>query len=464
MRPTLYRWFVISSILFSLAAHSATRPRYGGNLRVETRAAVASLDPAQSVASGDVSARDSIIPLIADTLVALDESARPVPRLAMRWQSDNGNKRWQFWIRPGVFLHNGASLTPAHVAQSLTAANPTWKVRATSESVIVESELPLPNLPAQLSRPFYAVLSHSDQLAGTGPFRVEDFQPGRRLVLRANDDYWLGRPYLDTITFTFSVSLRDQAVHQQLGQADVIELAPDQVRRTAQESHRTASSLPAELIAIMIPNGSSPAEDPRLRQAISLATDRAAINNTLLQRQGEPTAALLPSWISGYAFLFPNARDVERARQLRSEVGTGQSPLTLAYDPADLLLRTIAERVAVNARDAGITLQPIAANGQATAMKLVRIDAGSSNAPAALATMISAIDPAELSRVLTSATLSDLYSAERALLEDFRIIPIAHVPQSLALTPRVRAWAEPREGGLPLASVWIEPQKETAKP
>lgn len=464
MRPILCRWFAISSVLLCLTAHAATRPRYGGNLRVETRAAVASLDPAQLVPSADASTRDSIVSLIADTLVTLDESARPVPRLATRWQSDNGNKRWQFWVRAGVFLHNGASLTPAHVAQSLAASNPTWKVRANSESIIIESELPLPYLPAELSRPVYAIISRADQMAGTGPFRLEDFQPGRRLVLRANDEYWLGRPYVDSITFNFSVPLRDQAVRQQLGQVDVIELAPDQVRRTVQDNRRTASSLASELIAIVVPNGTSPAEDPRLRQAISLATDRAAINAALLQRQGEPTAAMLPAWISGYAFLFPATRDVDHARQLRSEVATAQAPLTLAYDPADTLLRSIAERIAVNARDAGISLQPIPANGQPVAAKLVRIAAESSNAHAAFAAMTSAIDPAETARVLTANNLSELYSAERALLDDFRIIPLAHVPQSFALAPRIRNWAEPREGGMPLATVWIEPPKESAKP
>jgi peptide/nickel transport system substrate-binding protein len=346
-----------------MTAHAATRPRYGGNLRVETTAAIQTLDPAQTVASADTSVRDSIVSLIADTLVALDQNARPVPRLATRWQSENGNKRWQFWIRPGVFLHNGASLTPAHVAQSLTAANPAWKVRANSESVTIDSELPSPNLSVELSRPLYAILARADELAGTGPFRVEDFQPGRRLVLRSNDDYWLGRPYLDTVAFAFSVPLRDQAAHQQLGQADVIELSPDQVRRAAQENRRTVSSPLTELIVILIPNGSSPAEDQRLRQAISLAVDRAAINSTLLQRQGEPTAALLPSWVSGYSFLFSTARDIARARQLRGEVPAAQVPLTLSYDPADALLRSIAERVAVNVRDAGILIQPVPANG-----------------------------------------------------------------------------------------------------
>jgi len=448
-----------------MVAHAATRPHYGGTLRVESRAALPSLDPSQSIAPAEIALRDSVLSLIGDTLVALDANARPIPRLATRWQSDNGNKRWQFWIRPGVFLHNDASLTPAHVAQSLAAINPNWKVRANSDYIIFESELPLPELPVELSRPSYTILSRaSGQLVGTGPFRIEDFQPARRLVLRANDDYWNGRPYLDAINVTLSVPLRDQALHLQLGQVDLIELAPDQVRRTSQDNRRVATSAPSELIAMVVPNGSSPAEDPRLRQAISLAIDRVAINNTLLQRQGEPTAALLPQWISGYAFLFPSNRDLDRARQLRAEVHSAQAPVTLAYDPADALARTIAERVAVNARDAGIAIQPVPAmTNNGAAAKLVRIPASSANSHAALASIASSLDGAELPRVLTAGTPENLYAAERALLDDFRIIPLAHVPESFALSPRIRNWTAPRYGGLPLHSVWLEAAQEAAK-
>ena len=42
-----------------------------------------------------------------------------------------------------------------------------------------------------------------------------------------------------------------------------------------------------------------------MREAVALSIDRTAIHNVLLQKQGEISGALLPRWLSGYAFLFP---------------------------------------------------------------------------------------------------------------------------------------------------------------
>ena len=41
------------------------------------------------------------------------------------------------------------------------------------------------------------------------------------------------------------------------------------------------------------------------------------MNNVLLQGGGEPAGTFLPDWMTGYAFLFPTAADLQRARQAR---------------------------------------------------------------------------------------------------------------------------------------------------
>lgn len=448
----------------SMAAHGATRPHYGGNVRVETSAAVQSLDVAGLEAGG----AEAIIPLIGDTLTGMDASGRTVPRLATRWQADDGNKRWQFWIRPGVFLHNGASLTPAHVAQSLAAANPSWKVRAGSEAVTIEPELPVLDMPAELARPVNAIFvvdphlpnaadvghPESGRVIGTGPFQVADFQPGGRLLLKAFDEYWGGRPYLDTVSITFRKSLREQAVDLQLGRADAIEAGVEQMRRAEQAQGTVAASWPSELLGVQFAHGTGASEDPRIRQAISLAIDRGAIYSVLLQRQGEATASLLPQWVSGYSYLFRTERDVARARELRAQVGGALASVTLGYDPGDELARAIAERIAVNAKDAGINVQVVPGNG--TAASMVRIPVPTPNPKVALASVLSRVDAGEVARVYSARTPEELYGVEKEVLEQWRVVPVAHLPQGFVLGPRVRDWAEPHEGGWPLANVWME--------
>ena len=57
-------------------------------------------------------------------------------------------------------------------------------------------------------------------------------------------------------------------------------------------------------------------DDARVREALALAVDRTSIHRVLLQRQGEVSGSLLPQWLSGYAFLFPDSADLARARAL----------------------------------------------------------------------------------------------------------------------------------------------------
>ena len=82
----------------------------------------------------------------------------------------------------------------------------------------------------------------------------------------------------------------------------------------------------------------------------------------LLQNYGDVARKRFPQWLSGYTFLFPAPMNLDQARQLTGEIGATLA-LKLGYDPGDTLARETAERVAVNAREVGITLAvvPVAA-------------------------------------------------------------------------------------------------------
>jgi len=460
MRRSAYLLFAAASLLLAhCPAQAATRPRYGGTLRVELSASPTSLDPAQQ--SGfPTSSQEQLATLMFDRLVELDPQGAPRPGLAASWQHDPDYRRWLFHLQPGVLLHNGSSLRPHFVVMSLAASNPGWRVRLQGDDVVVESVSPIPNLLAELACARNSIVVHTEAgaVVGTGPFRVSAWEPGKRLVLAAYDDYWGGRPFLDSVEIMLGRSQRDQALDLQLGHADVIEIPPDQVRHAQQEGQRVAISSPAELIALAFSDKPS-VKEPALREAISLSIDRSAIQSTLLQKQGEAAAGLLPQWVSGYSFLFPVTGDLERARQLRRDLGSTPS-LTLAYDWSDPLARAIAERVAVNARDIGLAVQPygenLAARGANANLRVVRIPLASSDPAAALAAL-SVATGRQGGAPANSA--EDLYAADRALRSDFRLVPVVYLPQAWALATSVRNWVTPREGGWRLADVWLQEDK-----
>ncbi len=254
-------------------------------------------------------------------------------------------------------------------------------------------------------------------------FNVTRWEAGRRAVFAADENAAGGRPFLDGIDIQMARPLRERAI--ELGRADVVELAPTEVRRTA-GAQRIWSSSPVRLLALAF---GPRVEDIRIRQALALAVDRAAIHNVLLQRQGDISGALLPQWISGYAFLFPAAADIPRARALLAGVPPAARSATLAA--AD---RTMAERIALNARDAGLAVTVVAGDAPAD-IRLAGIRIASSDPALALAAVAAALD---LPAPPPAGAAEDLYAAERALVETFRAIPLFHLPDLYAVGPRVR--------------------------
>ncbi len=443
----------VSSLLLAGLATAATRPRYGSTLRVAMRAAPTSLDPADS-SQPDSLARRNLARLMFDTLVTLDDRGRPQPALASSWQSEPGNQRWQFYLRRAVQFYDGSPLTSDAVAASLRAANPSWKVFPLGDAVVIERDTPTPNLPAELALPHNSIVKRNGKLLGTGPFAIADWQPGKKLMLTARDEYWGGRPFVDSIQVEMSRNFREQMISLDLGKTDVIEVAPEQSRRAAAEGRRIAASAPVELMALVFTREREPADDGHLREALKLSIDRDSIKNVLLQGEGEPADGILPNWMTGYAFLFPAGADVQHARQLRAEAR--QVPArTLSYDAGDPLARVVAERITLNARDAGIVLQPV--TGGTADLRLVRIPLASLDARLALTEVAMALGLGQPK--LTGSSAEDLYFSESALLQSQRIIPVLHLSATYGLNGSVKNWNQDREGSWRLEDAWVGAEK-----
>src|SRR5688572_23510230 len=106
MRRNLLLSIAVASFLAT--ADAASRPRYGGELRVQTAATLDRLDPAATPATPAQGALlERLAPLVFDRLVRFDSNGEFVPQLATTWQHDGTYRRWQFWIRRDVKLHNG---------------------------------------------------------------------------------------------------------------------------------------------------------------------------------------------------------------------------------------------------------------------------------------------------------------------------------------------------------------------
>jgi hypothetical protein len=320
------------------------------------------------------------------SLPAVDRE--PLSRLVASIDSATDKRTWRLALRPYVLLHDSSPLTATVAMEALRAAVPAWNVSVSNWTLTVATDRPVADL-----------FSMADPLFSCGPFE----RAGN--TLKAFDLYWDRRPYLDAIEAVASAQ-----------EADVAELQLAGARRPRPDTHRLWSTLPVETFLIDAPQAG-------LREALSLAIDRQSIVKVLFQGRGEVAGGLLPQWMSGYAFVFPTQQDLARARTLAKPFSNS---ITLGYPAGDVLAKQLAERVAVNARDAGLLLQT--RPGRSGDLYLRREPLGSYAG----------------------------FDAERQAME--KLVPVVHVPRLFAIHSRVRGWDAAHDGKsaeIHPESIWV---------
>ncbi|MFY9724362.1 MAG: ABC transporter substrate-binding protein [Bryobacteraceae bacterium] len=259
-------------------------------------------------------------------------------------------------------------------------------------------------------------------------FAITRWEAGRRAAFAADENAPGGRPFLDAVEVELARPPREQGIDLDVGKADLIEIPPSEARRQP-AGRRTWVSQPVRVLLLLF---GTRVDDPRAREALSLAVDRTAIFNVLLQRQGEISGALLPQWLSGYAFVFSAASDTAKARELAAAIPAAARSFSIGVE--DAALRPIAERIALNARDAGLAVA-VAPQGGAGDVRLLEVCIATADPARALAAIAAALG---LPAAPPAESPDALYNAERSLLEDFRVVPLFHLADVYGVAARVK--------------------------
>ena len=234
------------------------------------------------------------------------------------------------------------------------------------------------------------------------------------------------------------------------------------------------SSAPVNFYGLRFDDAQVPTADAKLREALSLSLDRQTMANVLLQRQAEPASALLPQWLSGYAFLFTMETNIERAKEIRAtlpgSVAAGAEPLRLRVDAPGDLAKLLGERVAVNARQATISVQVVNRAAPKSANTTTTASSDPTSGVHLFAWHYSSLSPrVELESMVTTFKFGDsheaavsssdpeqLYAREKKLLEERRVLPLVALPEYVGLSQNVRDWMPARWGEWHLADVWLD--------
>ncbi len=262
---------------------------------------------------------------------------RITPLLAESWENPS-DLVWRFRLRPGVRFHDGRLLNASDVVFSLERArsgrlsyylSQVSTVRAADGMTVeIVTRQPAPVLLNKLN--FIAILPGGtpDSIAvpvGTGPYRFEEYQPGRRLVLGAFDSYWGGRPRITRAEFAVLATPEERLAALARGEIHLAKFV--QLRDSARhpKAGLVYHSLPGLGVTLLGANVGlpGPLTDRRVRQAIFWALDPARI----IEQTGldaRPIGQLVAPFVVGF---IPQAEadrpKADRARALLAQAGYG---------------------------------------------------------------------------------------------------------------------------------------------
>lgn len=366
------RRLLLSAPLFAAVA---ARAQPATPLRIAFADPVSSLDPQLNNNAGDRSAALFFF----DLLVNNNDNALQ-PGLATAWRA-LGPLEWEFTLRPGVRWHDGQPFTaddvlfsyqrapnvPGSVASFAGYLRTVTKVEAPDPLTIrITTREPNPNLPLNLasvhivSRHVGATATNDDYnsgraLVGTGPYRFVSYTPGARIEMRRNDDYW-GKPAVwPAVDYRYVPNPAARTAALLAGDVDVIDKVSvaDVAILKANPAVR-AFAYPGLRVLVMQPGftppgpnryvtgadgkplAENPIHDVRVRRALTMAINRAALADRLMQGTASAASQWMPAGTFGFepAIVAP-AFDLEGARRLLAEAGHAAGFNLVIHVPAD---------------------------------------------------------------------------------------------------------------------------------
>ncbi|MGH3585105.1 MAG: ABC transporter substrate-binding protein, partial [Pseudonocardia sp.] len=316
-----------------------------------------------------------------DSLVVLDPDLKnPQPALAEELVPNAAFTSWTIRLRRGVTFHNDKELTADDVLYTIRG----WadqgsdaysqigrfvdlgSLRKRDEYTV---ELPftirLAEIYGALVSPPCMVYQDGEKdftnPAGTGPFKLAEFIPGRSSTMVRNENYWeSGRPYVDGLEI---LSFNDATAAfnaLQSGETDLMPRIPYTQARVLEKGagllKLMVTEAPASTIMTMAVD-MPPFDDVRVRQAMKCIVDREQMVNTVFLGFGTIGNDLAGPGLPRYAGSIPQrTQDIAKARQLLKEAGQEGLTVTLHTNSASPGLVEAAQLFAEQAKAAGVTV------------------------------------------------------------------------------------------------------------
>lgn len=293
-----------------------------------------------------------------DTPIRYDASGKPQPQLATSWQQAPDGKSMTLHLRSGVHFHNGDAFTSADIAYSIKAATDPANVAnlaplaelvtkvdtPDTQTAVLHYAKPNPAALDLLELLYVADHNHPDTVRtdtnGTGPFVLEKFDPGQEVTLSASTDYWGGAPSLKTVKIEVLPDAATTIAQLKTGSVNLsTRMAPQDVASLAGDSSIAtgAAAQGQGYLSFDVNTSRPPLNNPVVRQAFSLALDRARIAKEIV---GPATpSACLPYPKTSLAYFEDLDQtckfDLAQAKTLLAQAGVPNLSVTIQTSSAE---------------------------------------------------------------------------------------------------------------------------------
>ena len=297
------------------------------------------------------SASHSVASLVYNGLVKYDKNLNLTGDLAERWEISPDGLTITFYLRKGVKWHDGHELTSRDILYTYkTIIDPKTPTAYAEDFLQVRSaEAPDPyRFRVTYAKPFAPALASwglnilpahllegkditKSELArkpvGTGPYRFREWIPGQRLVLDSFNEYFEGRPYIDSRVFRIIPDSSTMYMELKAGGLDMMNLTPVQFTRQTNSaeflSRFNKYSYPVPSYTYLGYNLKKPLfADKRVRQAITSAINKDELVHGVLFGLGQAGhGPFQPGTWAHNPESHPFPYDPARAEKLLAEAG-----------------------------------------------------------------------------------------------------------------------------------------------
>ncbi len=198
-------------------------------------------------------------------------------------------------------------------------------------------------------------------VAGFGPYALQEITRGQQLVAVARDDYYGDKPFFETVIFREVPASATRLSLLKGGAVDIAEaLTPVEMMSLAGDAGATVTSVDAsQMLWIELNTAFAPLDKPEVRQALNFAFPRQAVLDTIMQGYATKQTMVMPP-------IYPGAieagwaydTDLAKAKELLTSAGFPDGFSTvLAYNAGDPIEEPIAIMYQTALKEIGVAVE-----------------------------------------------------------------------------------------------------------